>query len=34
MARQFRQYRKAMEAIDATADGSEVQALFRALTSR
>lgn len=32
--RQYRQYRKAMEMIDATAEGSEVQAAFLALTQR
>ncbi|WP_146188660.1 AfsR/SARP family transcriptional regulator [Pseudoprimorskyibacter insulae] len=32
VARQYRQYRKAVEAMDASPEGSEVQALFRALT--
>ena len=32
VARQYRQYRKAMEMIDAIPDGSKVQALFLALT--
>lgn len=32
VARQYRQYRKAMEMIDATPDGSSVQALYLSLT--
>lgn len=34
VARQYRQYRKAMEMIDATHEGSHVQALYLALTGR
>lgn len=34
VGRQYRQYRKAMEMIDATPEGTEVQALFLALTGR
>jgi hypothetical protein len=32
VARHFRQYRKAMEQIDATVEGLEVHALYLALT--
>jgi two-component SAPR family response regulator len=34
VGRQYKQYRKAMQSIDATPEGTEVQALFLALTSR